>query len=222
MSTASAALDLAPLSQTPPRNSFAGRGMEAREKSSEWPQFTGPPRGPDGLTSRNDRGRNATNPSIALSSGLTGTLSASATPLLQQHTPGSSRRSSPSGMLDSALSSLSGAHSVPATPFAGIPNSGTSGRQDHVAHLGKSATPLSVAESQGMNSRIASGASGAVNAGDLHASLSRIPAGQYDNLNFSSIQSSLDDAAQVSCVVFLFWHILFTGSSSMVLSRSTV
>ena len=81
------------------------RAQESREKSSEWPQFTGATRGPDGVTSRNDR-RTVTTPQIGalhsaglgdLQSKLGGTISASGTPHLQSHTPGVSRRSSPLG-----------------------------------------------------------------------------------------------------------------------------
>ncbi|KAK0523831.1 hypothetical protein OC834_001809 [Tilletia horrida] len=53
LSASSAALDLAPLAQTPPRN--AGRGAEG-PTLSEWPQFV--PRGPDGSSIRKQPGPN--------------------------------------------------------------------------------------------------------------------------------------------------------------------
>lgn len=177
--------------------------MEAREKSSEWPQFTGPPLGSDGLVAGNDRDRTATHPSFALWSGVTGTLPASVTPLFQPHKPGWLQRLSPSGMMDSAVSSISDAHSVSTTPFAGIPNTGTGGCQDHVAHLSKSSAPrFLVAESQAMNSRSPSGVPAAVNA--LHASFSRILAGPYSDLNFRSVQSFFGNTIRVSCIIFPF------------------
>jgi hypothetical protein len=108
------------------------------EKSSEWPQFTGPPRGPDGLTSRSDR-RTVTNPNLTLSAPsnelhagkLGGTVSASATPLVQQH-PQISNHSlgqAPSSGHGSPPSMLEGLNtttcSVPATPLS-VPNSSSS------------------------------------------------------------------------------------------------
>ncbi|KLO20403.1 ARM repeat-containing protein [Schizopora paradoxa] len=90
LSTSSAALDLAPLSQTPPRGSFI-RMPDSREKASEWPQFP--------AAQRNDGPRRtATTPQI----GVQTVLSASATPFAQQ-TPVTSRRSSPLGIQTSNL-----------------------------------------------------------------------------------------------------------------------
>jgi hypothetical protein len=199
LSASSAALDLAHMSQTSPRTSFSSRTLESREKSSEWPQFTGPPRVPDGLVSRGDR-RTVTNPNMTLSashdlsSKLGATVSASATPLIQQisnhnHVQGlSSRRGSPPGMLE-GLSTTT--RSVPATPL-GVPGNGTS-------HLIKTPGTPHTPDPHGMNGRLTAQGThqlsdSAVNAGDLQASLSRLPAGQFENgsLTFSTIQPGLD------------------------------
>jgi hypothetical protein len=140
MSASSAALDLAHLSQTSPRSSFSARTVDAREKSSEWPQFNANPRVPEGAISRADR-RTVTNPTLTLSSTpdelstankLSGTVSASATPHIAQHPQGlahpgsahtpSSRRGSPSRTLDNLSVTT---RSVPATPLGGINGAGT-------------------------------------------------------------------------------------------------
>lgn len=182
----SAALDLAALSQTQPRGSYNGRGLDARDKPSEWPQFNGSPR-VDAINGRGDR-RNATNPSIALSSALgdltpsKGTVSGRATPLLNQLPQGlvqgiGSRRGSPLGLSDGL--SITTARSVPTTPLpgAGPPNGLSKG-------LG---TPLS-AESQTLNGLLSAKNSSPV---ELHPSLSRMPSGQYDSnsLGYNSISS---------------------------------
>ncbi|KAJ7275587.1 armadillo-type protein [Mycena haematopus] len=204
ISTSSAALDLAHISQTSPRASFATRTLESRDKSSEWPQFAGSTRAPphDGVL-RADR-RTVTNPNLTLSapsndvtSGKLNTVSASATPLGQQHPQlGShathaqlptSRRGSPPGLLESLNATT---RSVPATPL-GIPNS--------AVHILKSPGTPHTPETQGLNGRLASVGESAVNAGDLQASLSRLPSGQYDggSLTFNSIQpGGLDDTLQ--------------------------
>ncbi|KAF8446365.1 ARM repeat-containing protein [Boletus edulis BED1] len=121
ISTSSAALDLAHRPQTSPRNSFAARG----EKPSEWPQFIGNPRAPDGVSSRNER-RTVTNPTLTLTSSmdlggkLAGAVTGTSTPLVGQHSqltlgssgPPSSRRGSPLDNLSNAT------RSVPATPLS--------------------------------------------------------------------------------------------------------
>lgn len=124
-----------------------------------------------------------TNPSLSLAGSpndhsttkLSGAVSASATPLVSQHSQGHgqlSRRSSPSGLLEGLNS-----RSVPATPL-GISS----------ALLKTPGTPLT-ADPSTLNGRLASHQLGdAINPGDLQASLSRLPAGQYD----------LDDSLQVS------------------------
>ncbi|THH20986.1 hypothetical protein EW146_g472 [Bondarzewia mesenterica] len=180
LSTSSAALDLAPLSQTPPRNSFSSRALDSREKASEWPQFTSSPR-PDRRT--------VTNPALSISPALNdlaangklaGTVSASATPHLGQQPQGlspraqapGSRRGSPPGLSD-GLSITT--RSVPATPLTGISNSAS-------AHMLKA--PAHSLNESPLN-------------GDLQSSLSRLQTGQYDsNLGFNSIQPGFDDPLQ--------------------------
>ncbi|KII86320.1 hypothetical protein PLICRDRAFT_164809 [Plicaturopsis crispa FD-325 SS-3] len=198
MSAASAALDLAHLSQTSPRSSFSGRTGDSRDKSSEWPQFSGAPRGADSL--RADR-RTVTNPTLTLSSALgdlastkmAATVSASGSPHVQQHPQGlhpsilpSSRRSSPPNTLEGLT------RSVPATPL-GLGNSTAS----HYIGTPGTGTPRTP-DAQGLSGRLASQmGDSAVNASDLQASLSRLPSGQYDNgLTFSSIQAGMDDSLQ--------------------------
>lgn len=188
LSASSAALDLAALSQTQPRGSYNGRGLDARDKPSEWPQFNGSPR-VDTINGRADR-RNVTNPSIALSSALgdltpskvAGSVSGRATPLINQLPQGlvqgiGSRRGSPLGLSDGL--SITTARSVPTTPLpgAGPPNGLSKG-------LG---TPLS-AESQTLNGLLSAKNSSPV---ELHPSLSRLPSGQYDSgsLGYNSISN---------------------------------
>ncbi|KDQ54912.1 hypothetical protein JAAARDRAFT_80100 [Jaapia argillacea MUCL 33604] len=191
LSTSSAALDLAPLSQTPPRTSFAGRGVDSREKASEWPQFTGSARTPDGLAPRNDR-RNVTNPTLNLS-GLgdmgnkLSTVSASATPHLQQSLS-NSRRGSPLGAPDN-MSTMSSTRSVPGTPLSAVP-------ANAAQFIKTPGTPLTP-DPQLLNGRLTSSSSNQLNdTVDLRGSLSRVPSGQYDGspLTFSSIQSNIDDS----------------------------
>ncbi|KAJ7139546.1 ARM repeat-containing protein [Mycena epipterygia] len=201
ISTSSAALDLAHISQTSPRASFATRTLETRDKSSEWPQFAGSSRAPppDGVSLRSDR-RTVTNPNLTLSApsndpSKLNTVSASATPLVQQHPQLSghthaqvptSRRSSPPSLLESLNATT---RSVPATPL-GISNS--------AVHILKSPGTPHTPDTQALNGRLTTVGESAVNANDLQASLSRLPAGQYDNgsLTFNSIQPGLDDTLQ--------------------------
>ncbi|KAI5115762.1 hypothetical protein M0805_001204 [Coniferiporia weirii] len=175
LSTSSAALDLAPLSQTPPRASLL---QQAREKSSEWPQFT---RGQDGVTSRNDRRTGTPQLGAGLHSGLSdlqvklgGTVSASATPHLQ-HTPGVSRRSSPLGMGNLSLR-------TDVSQFVKTPGPGT---------------PQSSTDAHSLGARLVHSAlDGPASAGDLSSSLARISPSQYDSpLTFGSSQS-LEDSLQ--------------------------
>ncbi|KAF9456801.1 armadillo-type protein [Collybia nuda] len=189
ITTSSAALDLAHISQTSPRSHF--RALESREKSSEWPQFNGNPRGPDGLASRSDR-RTVTNPNLTLSApsddhplgqlGNAASVTGQATS--HSHGPGPvSRRSSPPSLLDNMASV---ARSVPATPLNGVPGS--------AVHLKTPGTPHTP-DTHMLNSRLATQGphlgDSAVNAGDLQASLSRLPS-QYENssLTFNSIQGN--------------------------------
>ena len=193
-------------------------------KSSEWPQFSGPPRGPDiTVTSqRPDQRRNATNPPHHLGvlgpayepkSKLSGsTVSASATPsIAQHHTPNDSRRSSPPGLSDtlSTLSSIATARSVPATPLG----SGIPGVRSDIASMNKS--PGTPGASSGAGAGIVTSSypqhpggqhggsglgegQGGVSATDLSATLSRLGNGQYENpVSFGSIQQNSDDSLQV-------------------------
>ncbi|KAF8641150.1 hypothetical protein AX17_000788 [Amanita inopinata Kibby_2008] len=192
VSTSSAALDLAHISQTSPRTHFATRVLDSREKSSEWPQFTAASRGPEGLASRTDR-RTVTNPSLTLSAPsddkLPGSMSAGVSPLIPQGPQGQtpSRRSSPHSLLD-GLSTTT--RSVPATPL-GLPTT--------AAHLLKTpGTPLTP-DPHLLNGRITTPGSNPLNdnIGDLQASLSRLPSGQFDtaSLNFGSLPSaSIDES----------------------------
>ncbi|OCF41394.1 pumilio-family RNA binding protein [Kwoniella heveanensis CBS 569] len=103
LSAASAALDLAPLSQTPPR-AFGSRPFETSLKTSEWPQFSAAPGAGPGAAGR----------------GLTSPLPGQG--LMSDDGRGDamlgSRKTSPTGMADS-IASLPAmpSKSVPATPF---------------------------------------------------------------------------------------------------------
>lgn len=184
-SMSSAALDLAHTSQASARAHFPSRGLETRDKPSEWPQFTGVGRGPEGLLSRTDR-RTVTNPNLTFSSPLEdkapGSLSVNVSPLIPQGPRGqspSSRRGSPHSLLD-GLSTTT--RSVPATPL-GLPHS--------ASHLFKNpGTPLSP-DPQLLNGRISTPGAHSLNdnASDLGSSLSRLP-NQFD-----SFGTGIDDPA---------------------------
>jgi hypothetical protein len=82
--------------------------------------------------------------------------------------------------------------SVPATPLGGI-----NGATTHLKTPGTPRTP-----DTGFGPRISSqapsqGHENPVNAGDLQASLSRLPSGQYENGSFKSIQGGHEDSLQV-------------------------
>jgi hypothetical protein len=214
LSTSSAALDLAPLSQN----------ARSREKSSEWPQFP-PSRGVDTLH-RPDR--RVTTPSlmandISLANKLN-SASAVTTPLLSHHqqtlaylqAPGS-RRGSPPGLSD-GLSSINAPRSVPTTPNPAISHT--------PSHLMKApGTPLS-AESQGLSGRLSSAGShpiGDLNGGDLRPSLSRISS-QFDgsSLNFNGMQGGgLDGGLRVGSSDFVPRRSLTAPSNSMGTTTST-
>jgi len=198
VSTSSAALDLAHISQTSPRSHF--RALESREKSSsEWPQFMGGPRGPDGPNSRPER-RTVTNPNLTLSAPAdehpTGKpVSATATPLIHQLSQGSthshvhtpvSRRDSPPSLLDSMGSSV---RSVPGTPLTGIPANAV-----YIKSQGSPHSP----DTHSLNARMSGHQLGETSGSpsDLHASLSRLNQPPYENgsLTFTSIQpAGLDE-----------------------------
>lgn len=118
LSASSAALDLAPLSQTPPRTSFMNRAYQVDQKSSEWPPFSG--------SARPSVRQSALAATSELGTKLAG--SAASTPLNQTHSPVGSRRGSPRGFAvgegllgNNAFNS----RSVPVSPIA--PGGGTSG-----------------------------------------------------------------------------------------------
>ncbi|KAF9015412.1 ARM repeat-containing protein [Cyathus striatus] len=190
ISTSSAALDLAHISQTSPRTHFA-RTPEIRDKSSEWP---------NNHSLRGDR-RTVTNPNLTLSAPteeLTGkshgaNVMGGTASLVQQTsqssnqslTPGS-RRGSPHNFIDSLSAAT---RSVPTTPL---------GLSSTTAHLLKTpGTPITPE----LHGRIGTPASHqgnndiAVNSGDLQASLSRVPSSTFDNspLNFGSVPSNSRD-----------------------------
>lgn len=188
--TASAALDLAHASQTSPRSQFANRGLDGREHSSEWPQFTGVPRGPDGLTSRSDR-RNVTNPTLGLpspddSQSLVAGILSSSSPLLQQLSQGthSRRGSPPSSLLDTYVHN---SRSVPGTPIGFPGSAGTNG-----SLLKTPGTPLTP-DVQGLTGRIGTPNSQLLGdaSNELSASLSRIPSAGHDAsaMTYNSLQS---------------------------------
>lgn len=165
--------------------------MSRDKSSSEWPQFAS--RGPDGINSRTDR-RIVTNPNLTLSApsdehpaGKLGSVSASATPLIQQLSQGSthshvptpvSRRGSPPNLLE-GMGIV--ARSVPGTPLGGL-----AGTPSHFKTPGTPHTPdarLSPNETSSGNN-------------DLQASLSRASHLGYDASprGFSSgPPSSLDE-----------------------------
>lgn len=197
ISSASAALDLAHVSQTSPRN----------QKSSEWQQYQGNPRGPDGSIPRSDR-RTVTNPNVTLSAPsddlantiLGGPSSASAVPLVSQQSQGSvhshqaptSRRGSPHSLLDSLSATT---RSVPATPL-GMPST--------TSHLLKTPGTPHTPDLQALNGRIATPnhLTDAAIGNEIQASLSRL-SGSYDNsaLTFNSIQSTGRDDV---CSLFFY------------------
>ncbi|EIW72686.1 hypothetical protein TREMEDRAFT_72846 [Tremella mesenterica DSM 1558] len=120
LSASSAALDLAPLSQTPPR-AFGARPFETSIKTSDWPNFPGahPTRG-------------MTSPLPAQTNG--------ADVIAQDPIFNASRKASPTGMADSvaSLPAIS-SKSVPGTPFGlgpsmgGVKRSGTSPNMESLA-----------------------------------------------------------------------------------------
>ncbi|KAJ3540621.1 hypothetical protein NMY22_g4221 [Coprinellus aureogranulatus] len=175
LTASNAALDLAHVSQTSSRN------------HSEWPQFTGVPRGSDGL-GRSER-RNVTNPNVTLSTptdelppSAAGILSGTS-PIIQQHPSQGqtslSRRGSPPSLLDS----LTANRSVPATPM-GLPPS--------AAHLLKtSGSPLAPELQATLNGRTATPNSQLND--EIQASLSRLPSAGPDSASMGYTQIAPDD-----------------------------
>lgn len=113
-----------------------------------------------------------------------------------------SRRGSPPSLHDNMASA---ARSVPATPLNGVPGS--------AAHIKTPGTPHTP-DTHALNARLAVQgphqlSESAVNAGDLQASLSRLPPSQYENgsLTFSSIQGNgLDEVRQVKQLYYAPIH----------------
>ncbi|KAG5654281.1 hypothetical protein H0H81_005130 [Sphagnurus paluster] len=211
VSTSSAALDLAHISQTSPRSHY--RALDSRDKApSEWPQFMGGPRGPDGLSSRTER-RTVTNPNLTLSApsedhpgGKHGnSISVSATPLIQQMSQGSthshvptpiSRRGSPPNLMDAIGSS---ARSVPGTPLGVITGNGI-----HTKPQGSPRTPDT-------HSRLSAHQLGEMSGSpsDLQSSLSRLSDRPFDSgsLTFNTIQpGSLDEVCNKYFATSSFAH----------------
>ncbi|QRV76152.1 Pumilio-family RNA binding repeat [Ceratobasidium sp. AG-Ba] len=111
LSASSAALDLAPLSQTPPRGPGPNGRIDPALKSSEWPQFSGAPRPSDAVAQ--PRIRNATNP---------GPIGGS------RPSSGMGRNSSsPTGIQEGGAILNSSAKSVPATPMSSRQSVGSLG-----------------------------------------------------------------------------------------------
>ncbi|OCH92683.1 ARM repeat-containing protein [Obba rivulosa] len=173
------------------------------QKPSEWPQFNGNARIPEGLSARSER-RNVTNPPMRLSpalgsdlapgGGIAGTVSGSNTPLLSQMPPSisgglSSRRGSPLSHTDGL--SITTARSVPATPLPNVPGSG--------GPLAKApGTPLS-ADLQNINGILNAQAAAMSRQlsedSDLNPSLSRMSSTQFESNNGMGY-STMDDALQ--------------------------
>lgn len=163
---------------------------------------------------------------LSLASKLGNSVSASTTPLLQQHQQGLaylssqgtlSRRGSPPSMTDT-LSSISIPRSVPTTPLPGL--SGTP------SHLMKApGTPLS-ADTQGLSGRLSSAGIHSLNdmnGGDLRPSLSRLSS-QFDNgsMGFNNMQPNLDDSMRVCLCLLVFKAWLTFLSNNMVSTRMTI
>lgn len=182
----SAALDLAQPLQT------LNKPVDPRETPSEWPQFIGHPRMPEGGL-RSDR-RTVTNPNLTVSAPsddvsskmLGGSGSSSGTPLPSQGP--SSRRGSPHSFLESLSNNT---RSVPATPLGLTSNAshllktaGTPRTPDMVTYNGRISTP---------NSQLVHESS--MGGNELQASLSRVSSASYDNNNFvyNSAQPGRDD-----------------------------
>ncbi|KAG8761205.1 hypothetical protein FRC14_006254 [Serendipita sp. 396] len=116
LSASSAALDLAPLSQTPPRPNYMGRHMDV-QKASEWPSFQARPEN----ANRPSRNFVQVAPNLGAPSDLGGRLaSGSPAPGMQSHSPVPSRRSSPRGLVSEGVLNNLNTRSVPATPLGAV------------------------------------------------------------------------------------------------------
>ncbi|PCH33212.1 ARM repeat-containing protein [Wolfiporia cocos MD-104 SS10] len=178
LSTSSAALDLAPLSHTPPRPSFVGNGrvseafgVRADRRASMQPTMGGM----------------SLSPALSeLTAAKVNSVSGSATPLLQQQLAQglSSRRGSPLSLNDGI--SIAAARSVPATPLPGMPSS--------ASHLVKGPTTPLTGDAPSLNGILGGGGSPST---ELNPSLSRMNSYTGENpLTFSSIQAGMDDSMQ--------------------------
>jgi hypothetical protein len=182
LSTASAALDLAPLSQTPPRSIVMGRAVENGIKSSEWPQF------PDSMGFR-DR-RVATNPNVGASRGIPGStniMGHNATSGLVAPLTSESRRPTPPVLADNGIGAI---RSVPATPLGIAPG----GRPEGGTKTAGILTPGGIGQSKGLGHF---GGLDVNTPSDRSGSLSRMSSGLETPLTFSSIHTT-DDSLQVS------------------------
>jgi hypothetical protein len=176
LSASSAALDLAPLSQTPPRTSFMNRAYQADQKSSEWPPFSG--------NTRPAVRQSALAATPELGTNLAG--SATSTPLNQTHSPVGSRRGSPRGFAVGEgviISNAFNSRSVPVSPIA--PGGGTPGLLKQGTPQVSSALPASA----GPDGTLGPFGSQLSAAGDL----GRIAASPYDSPAQYNLQQGVDD-----------------------------
>lgn len=182
ISTSSAALDLAHISQAnSPRGAFGNRALDQRP--SEWSQAPGA-RGVETIASR----RIVTNPGEQHINGkLNGISSASGTPMIPPQVQTSvtmSRRASPPGFMEGLTNGMT--RSVPATPLGISPSASQL--------LKTPGTPLTEQTGR-LSAQPQLLPDGSLSATDLHASLSRLPQGQYENgsMGFSPIQPAVDE-----------------------------
>lgn len=161
------------------------RVLDASQKSSEWPPFSGPAR-PESV------GR-ISRPFQTVGHGLTpvdigvGKLTSSAsTPLVQSHSPIVSRHSSPRGFVgDNVLSSLN-SRSVPPTPLNAAPHS--SGGQGSMGS--KSSTP---AVPNGQEQLNLGQYSGLGTPNEMSNSPMQRLGSQYDNSNGYGLSHGMDN-----------------------------
>jgi len=176
LSASSAALDLAALSQTPPRTSFMNRAYTADQKSSEWPPFSG--------NARPSVRQSTLAATPELGTKLAG--SATSTPLNQTHSPVGSRRGSPRGFAvgEGVIGSNAfNSRSVPVSPIA--PGGGTPGLVKHGTPQISGALPTS-ATPEGTLGPFGQQLSAA---GDL----GRMTASPYDSPAQYNLQHGADD-----------------------------